>query len=208
NNLDEKIIKDIVIKSLNLLNNKVSIGVSNRHIHLCKRDLEELFGVGYELTPLKMLTQPGEYACKETLTIKGPNGIIENVRILGPIREHTQVEILQSDTCKLEVKAGIKLSGDLNNTPGIILISKLNVIKIEKGVIVAKSHIHIDEEQAMRLNLCDKQNVNVEVKGDRSIIFKNVAVRVKKNAFFEMHVDMDEANAGCISNSSYGYILV
>jgi propanediol utilization protein len=191
-----------------MLNNMVTIGVSNRHVHLCKKDLEELFGVGYELTPLKNLTQPGEYACKEVVALKGPGGIIDNVRVLGPVRQQTQVEILQSDSYKLGIKTEVRLSGDLSNTQGAMILSKKNVIKIQQGVIVAKRHIHIDEEQATRLHLSDRQDVSVEVKGARSMILNNVTVRVKKNAYFEMHLDIDEANACCVDGSSYGYIQI
>jgi putative phosphotransacetylase len=205
--LSEKKIQDVIVRNLKKLNCVVSIGVSNRHVHLCRSDLEKLFGKGYELTVKKMLSQPGEFACNESVTVMGPNGIIENVRILGPLREHTQIEILQSDLFKLGIQAGIRLSGDLTNTPGAILKYKSNVIGLQQGVIVAKRHIHIDEEQAQRLNLRDRQDVSVEVSGDRNTVFKNVTVRVKKGSFFEMHVDRDEANACSVGDDSKGYLL-
>lgn len=204
---DEKVIRDIVIKKIEMLNHAVPVGVSNRHIHLCRGDVDKLFGKGYELTVKKALTQPGEFACNEVVMVMGPKGAIENVRVLGPTREQTQVELLQSDLYKLGIKADVRLSGDLQDTPGAYIKSGKAIVEIEHGVIVAKRHIHMDEEQAKRLNLCDRQNVCVEIMGDRNAILKNVAVRVKKGSYFEMHIDKDEAYACGIGNDCVGYIF-
>lgn len=205
---DEQAIRDIVIRNLKMLNCEVPVGISNRHVHLCRDDVDRLFGKGYELKIKKQLTQPGEFACNEVVTVIGPSGIIENVRVLGPARERSQIEILRSDLYKLGIHAGVRLSGDLNGSPGAFLKSENNVIKVDYGVIVAKRHIHIDEENARRLHLSDGQNVSVEINGDRDTILKNVAVRVKKGAFFELHVDKDEANACGIGNDGKGYIIL
>lgn len=206
--LDENIIRDIIVKNLKLLNNMIPVGVSNRHVHLCESDLEKLFGKDYKLTVKKMLTQPGQFACNETVTVIGPKGIIDGIRILGPVRAQTQIELLESDLFKLGINAGVRLSGNLAGSPGAVIRNGTNVVHVEQGVIVAKRHIHIDSEKARNLNLHDGQDVTVEVKGDRNTIFKDVTVRVKKDAFFEMHVDRDEANACCIGNKSKGYLLL
>jgi putative phosphotransacetylase len=207
NMLDEKKLKEIIFENLNLCNRMVLINVSNRHVHLSEKELYALFGYGYSLTPKKMLKQPGEYACEETVTLKTSKGLIENVRILGPLRPETQVEILQSDTFKLGIKADVRLSGNLQNTCGITLSGPKGDVEIPRGVVVAKRHIHMNEEQAKLSGITDKQDVRVEVKGDRGLIFENVTVRVRNNFTLEMHIDLDEANASCINNGDYGYIL-
>lgn len=208
-----EIIENIVddyLKQYNLnglSNNYIPIGISNRHIHLSQKDLEILFGKDYQLNELKKLSQTEQYAAKETLKIVGPKGIIENVRILGPIREETQVEILQSDTYKLGIKAPVKLSGDLIDTPGITLIGPKNVIKINSGVIIAKRHVHMNTEDASKLGYKNFDTVNIKINTERPIIFHDIPIRIHNTFTTEFHIDMDEANAALIQKETKGIIL-
>lgn len=196
-----KLITEKVIEKLNESKEiLIPIGISNRHIHLCREDLNHLFGKGYELTKIKDLKQPGQFASNEVVTIKGPKAEIENVRILGPLREETQVEISISDGFKLGVKPPIKESGKLDNTPGITIIGPKGSIELKKGTIAALRHIHMTPKIANQLNIKDKDEVSVEIKGIRSAVLGNVLVRVSDKYDLEMHLDMDEANACCVKN--------
>lgn len=173
----------------------IPIGISNRHIHLCESDLYKLFGNGYELTPIKDLSQKGQYACKETLTICGAKGAIEKVRILGPVRKDTQVEILAGDCFKLGVKCDIRTSGDIDGTPSLTLIGKNGSVELEKGVIVAKRHIHMTPQDAQELNVLDKEIVCIKIDTARGGIYDNTTVRVTDESTLECHLDTEEANA-------------
>lgn len=173
----------------------IPVGISNRHIHLSQSAVEKLFGANYALTKLKDLSQPGQYACKECVTICGPKGVIEKVRILGPVRSETQVEILQSDTFKLGVKGALRLSGDLTDTPGITLIGPKGSCEIHQGVIVAKRHIHMLPEEAERFGVTDGQVVTIDFAGDRGGSLNNVVIRATANSGLECHIDTEEANA-------------
>lgn len=197
-----EIISKVIIKKLSeeSKDSLIPIGVSNRHIHLCREDLNFLFGKGYELTKFKDLKQPGQFAAKEVVTLKGPKGEFEKVRILGPLREETQVEISLSDSFKLGIKAPIKESGKLENTPGIKIIGPKGSVETSRGTIVALRHIHMTKEISEKLALSDKDIVSIEIGGDRKAILGDVLVRVSDKYVLEMHVDMDEANACCLKN--------
>lgn len=173
----------------------IPVGISNRHIHLSQSAVNKLFGSNYQLTKLKDLSQPGQYACKECVTICGPKGVIEKVRILGPVRSETQVEILQSDTFKLGVKGILRLSGDLADTPGITLIGPEGSYEIYQGVIVAKRHIHMLPQDAERFEVSDGQMVTIDFAGDRGGSLNNVVIRATANSGLECHIDTEEANA-------------
>jgi len=175
--------------------NVIPIGISNRHIHLSQTDLDTIFGSGYELTKLKDLSQPGQYACKETVTICGPKGAIEKVRILGPVRSKTQVEVMSGDSFKLGVVSEPRLSGDLHGTPGITLIGPKGSVQIKEGVIVAQRHIHMLPGEAKQLGVQDGQIVSIKIGGARGGIYDNVAVRANDASALECHLDMEEANA-------------
>lgn len=185
----------------------VPVGVSNRHIHLSQGHLEELFGKGYELTNIKDLSQKGEFAAKETVTIVGPKGAIEKVRVLGPIRSRSQVEISRTDSFKLGINAPVKQSGKIEGTPGCIVIGPKNIIKLEEGVILADHHIHMSPSDAKKFNVIDGERVSVHVKGSRKITFHNVLVRVKPSFVLEFHIDTDEANASLLSSGDFVKIL-
>ena len=173
----------------------IPVGVSNRHIHLSQEDMENIFGKGYQLTPTKDLSQPGQYACKETVTICGPKGAIEKVRVLGPVRSKTQVEILAGDCFKLGVKTRARLSGDLAGTPGITVIGPKGLVQVKEGLIIAQRHIHMTLKDAENLGVHDGQIVNIQVAGPRGGLLSNVVIRANDSSALECHVDTEEANA-------------
>lgn len=173
----------------------VPVGISNRHIHLSQIDLDQLFGAGYQLTPMKELSQPGQFACKETVTICGPKGAIEKVRVLGPVRKETQIEIVAGDCFKLGVKAPAKLSGDLAGTPGITVVGPKGSVQTAQGLIVAQRHIHMAPADAQAYGVQDGQIVKIRVGGLRGGIYDNVAIRVTTSSKLECHLDTEEANA-------------
>lgn len=173
----------------------VPVGISNRHIHLSQTDLDQLFGAGYQLTPMKELSQPGQFACKETVTICGPKGAIEKVRVLGPVRKETQIEIVAGDCFKLGVKAPAKLSGDLAGTPGITVVGPRGSVQTAQGLIVAQRHIHMAPADAQAYGVQDGQIVKIRAGGLRGGIYDNVAIRVTTSSKLECHLDTEEANA-------------
>ena len=184
-------------------NDTVPVGVSNRHIHLSTADLETLFGVGYKLTPIKDLSQPGQFACKETLTIVGPSlRPIENVRVLGPVRKASQVEISRTDSFTLKVKPPVRESGDIVGSAPITIIGPKGVVTLKEGCIIANRHIHMSTDEGAQFGLSDGQYVDVEVNGERRTKFYDVQVRVHKDFRLEMHIDTDDANAAGIGNGA------
>ncbi|EHL16791.1 phosphate propanoyltransferase [Peptoanaerobacter stomatis] len=187
-------------------NYKIPIGVSNRHVHLCKKDLETLFGEGYELTKKSDLKQPGQFASNELVTIRGSKGEFENVRILGPIRNKTQVEISLTDSFRLGVKAPIKESGKLEGTPGLEIIGPKGKINVDEGTIVALRHIHMTPKDARLMNVKDGDFVDVEIFGQRRAIMSKVLVRVSDSYRLEMHLDTDEANSVSIKNGDFAIL--
>ena len=179
----------------------VPVGVSNRHIHLTREHVEILFGKGYELTPIKDLSQPGQYACKELLTIVGPSlRPIENVRVLGPVRSRSQVEISRTDSYVLKVKPPVRESGDIAGSAPITIIGPKGVVSLKEGCIIANRHIHMSEEEGAAFGLKDGDYVTVEAEGERRTTFYDVQVRVNKAFRLEMHIDTDDANAAGIGN--------
>lgn len=181
---------------------EIPVGVSNRHVHLSQSDLNSLFGEGYQMTKMKDLSQPGQYACKETVTICGPKGAIEKVRILGPVRSKTQVEVLAGDSFKLGVVSQIRLSGDLHGTPGITIIGPKGSVQTTEGLVVAQRHIHMSPEDAVHFGVHDGQTVCIQVDGPRGGIYNNVAVRANDASVLECHVDTEEANAMSLNSLS------
>ena len=187
---------------------RVLVNLSNRHIHVTKEDLEVLFGAGHKLTKTKDLIQPGQFACEECVTIKGPKGSFENVRILGPERKETQCEILASDVFKLGVPGcPTRESGQLEGTFPFEIIGPAGSLKKARGLIIALRHIHFDPEAAKRYDVKDKQIVSLHVGGERAAIFENVVCRVGENYALECHLDFDEGNAVGIGSGAYGTII-
>ena len=184
---------------------EIPVGVSNRHIHLSSQDVETLFGKGYQLTPFKDLSQPGQYACKETLTIIGPSlRPIENVRVLGPVRGKSQVEISATDSYVLKVKPPVRESGKLDGSAPIIIVGPKGIVELKEGCIIANRHIHMSLDDAKVFGLKDCDYVTVDVEGKRRTRWFDVQVRVHKDFRLEMHVDTDDANAAGIGN---GFIV-
>ncbi|NLW70044.1 MAG: phosphate propanoyltransferase [Eubacteriaceae bacterium] len=182
------------------MKNTVGISLSNRHCHLSLADKEALFGKGYEFKVRNELSQPGQYAYEECVNLKGPKGIIEKVRVLGPERKETQIEVLRADCFKLGIAPVMRDSGDLKGTPGLEVIGPNGSIMLEQGVIVALRHIHISLAQAEEYGLCDGQRVSVKVPGEREIIFGNVLVRAGGSGQIDFHVDIEEGNAAGAAN--------
>lgn len=181
----------------------VPVGVSNRHIHLTQEHVEILFGKGYELAKLKDLSQPGQYACKELLTIIGPSlRPIENVRVLGPVRKSTQVEISRTDSFVLKVKPPVRESGNIAGSAGITIIGPKGVVTIDEGVIIANRHIHMSPADGEAFGVKDGDTVIVEADGERRTRFYDVQIRVSEAFRLEMHVDTDDANAAGIGNGA------
>lgn len=181
----------------------IPVGVSNRHIHLTKEHLEILFGKGYELTHLKDLSQPGQYACKELLTIVGPSlRPIENVRVLGPLRSASQVEISMTDSYQLKVKPPVRESGKISGSAPITIIGPKGVVTLSEGCIIANRHIHMHTSDALHFGLKDGDYVTIDVNGKRRTRWYDVQVRVSDAFALEMHVDTDDANAVGIGNGS------
>ncbi len=190
------------------MNNKVLVEISARHVHLTDEHLEVLFGEGHQLHNLKELSQPGQYATEERVTLKGPKGEMSRVIVLGPTRPATQVEISATDARSLGVKADVRMSGDIANTGGMTLVGPAGSIELNEGVIVAKRHIHLSDEEAKQFELEDQEVVNVKIETEqRSLIFDDVVVRVNPNFRAAMHIDTDEGNAAGIAGSTQGIII-
>lgn len=196
-----RMVTKLVIEELSAKSIKIPIGISNRHVHLDRKDMDILFGKDSELTPVKELKQPGQYASEEVVTLKGPKGQFEKVRVLGPLRNQTQIEISLGDTYVLGVKAPIRKSGDLEGTPGIEIIGPKGRVEKIQGTIVAERHIHMPPLIAGTFGLKNGDRVSVEAGNERMAILKNVLLRVSEKDALEMHLDMDEANAVHVKNN-------
>ncbi|GHW02261.1 propanediol utilization phosphotransacylase [candidate division SR1 bacterium] len=186
---------------------RVPISISGRHSHLSEADANTLFGSGYQFSQMKDLSQPGQYVCEETITIQGDKGSIDRVRVLGPFRKFTQVEILQSDTFKLGVKAPIRESGNLEGSGKITLIGPKGTVQLNQGLIVAQRHIHLSVAEAKDYGVSNGEIVSVKTLGERSLVFNNVVVRANDSYALDMHVDMDEANAAGLGAGAWGEII-
>jgi len=185
----------------------VTVHISNRHIHLSQQHVEMLFGTGYELTKWKDLMQPGQYAAKETVVLEGPKGTIERVRVLGPPRNESQVEISGTDQFKLGIQAPVRESGKLDGTPGIRVQGTNGGVSIERGVIRAWRHIHMTPDDGKEFDLKNRDVVSVRLMGDRTTICESVLVRITDTSALEMHIDTDEANAAGTPIESDGEVL-
>ena len=185
----------------------IRVSVSVRHAHLSKADVEALFGPGYVLTKKTPLYIDSEFAANETVNLIGPRGRVDNIRIIGPERAKTQVEISRTEEFQLGIDAPIRESGDLDGTPGIILEGPAGRVEMPDGVICAMRHIHMTPEDAENYGVKDRDIVMVSLEGDRELIFGDVMVRVKPNYKLEMHLDTDEANAAHLPPVAQGYLV-
>lgn len=186
---------------------EVSVGVSNRHVHLKKEDLEVLFGVGYELEFYKPLKQPGQFASTDKVTIKTDKAEMENVRILGPVRNYTQVEISKTDAFKLGVNPPVRASGNLKDSAPITIVGPKGILNLSEGCIIADRHIHITPNQLKELCLENREEVSIRVNGIKGGILENVHLKVDENSYFELHLDTDDANSHLISDGDIVEII-
>lgn len=186
----------------------VPVGISARHVHVSRADLDVLYGAGYQLTNKKDLSQPGQFASNETVDIVTEKSVFKNVRILGPERSKSQVEISMSDAMKLGLKPPVRDSGDLAGTPSAKLVGPQGEVELKEGVIVAGRHIHMTLAEAASFGVKDKDIVKVRCGGDRGLVFENVLIRANDQYALEMHVDTDEANAALCKNGEQLEIIV
>jgi acetate kinase len=182
------------------------VEISAHHVHLTQEHVEALYGTGHQLTKHTDLSQPGQFASKEQVTLVGPKGRIERVRVLGPVRKMTQVEIAMTEQFKLGVHPPVRESGDIADTPGCTLEGPAGSVALERGVICALRHIHMTPADALRYGVRDKSVVRVRIAGDRELVFGDVLVRVDPNFSLAMHLDTDEGNAAGIETGAQGFI--
>ena len=178
---------------------KLPIALSNKHVHLSQADVDALFGEGYQLTPFKPLSQPGQFACEEKVTVVGPKGQ-QTMRVLGPVRPESQVEVSLADARGLGLSVPVRQSGDIDGTPAFKLVGPKGEVECEKGIIVAARHIHMSLEDAEKFGVKDKDVVSVKTEGLRGLTFHNVLVRASEKFALEMHVDIEEGNAAGVKN--------
>jgi putative phosphotransacetylase len=203
-----RLVVKLVVEELLKMERSVPIGVSNRHIHLNRADMDTLFGEGSELTRVKDLGQPGQYAAAETVTSQGSKGELTRMRVLGPLREESQVEVSIGDGFALGVHPPVRESGQLEGTPGVKVVGPNGEVEMKRGVIAALRHIHLDPATAERMGVHDKQIVRVEIGGLRGAVLNNVLLRVSDKFAPEMHIDVEEANALGVKNGDRAYIIL
>jgi len=179
---------------------QIPVGISNRHLHLSPQDLAALFGSSYQLVSQKSLRQPGQYAACETVALIGPKGQIDGVRVLGPTRSKTQIEISQIDAVRLGITPPVRESGDLSGAADILIRGPLGEVVARESTILAWRHLHLHTNEALELGLTSGHTISVAVQGNRALTFHNVIVRVNPQFKSELHVDTDEANACGLKN--------
>ena len=188
------------------MENKILVETSARHIHLSEEHIAILFGEGHELTVKKMLSQPGQFACEEKVTVKGTKGELK-MSVLGPARKASQVEVSLTDARSIGVTAPIRESGDIAGSGACTLVGPCGSVDIAEGVIAAQRHIHLTPEAAKDLGVEDKEIVCVKLSTPRALVFGDVVVRVSDKFAPAMHIDTDEANAAAASGVVYGEIV-
>ena len=185
----------------------IPTGVSNRHVHLSQADIEALFGVGYQLKPLKELRQPGQFAAQECLMVVGPKGSLSKVRVLGPARAETQLEVSKADCYALGIKAPVRESGDLYQSADALLVGTAGHVNLQSKVICAQRHIHMSPQDALVLGVEHGQKVRVSAGQQCGLVFEQVVVRVDSRYALEFHIDTDEANAAGIRSGDAVYLV-
>ncbi len=203
----DQLVEEVAEKIKSSMQQTFEIEASGRHVHLSREDIDVLFGKGYELTPAKFLSQPGQFVSRNRVTLVGSKGTLHNVIVLGPARSHTQAEISYTDANILGVNAPLRISGDIEGTPGIMIMNDSKHVLINKGLIVAKRHVHVNDKDADKLGVKDKEIVKVEVMSERPLIFDDVAIRVSPQFETFMHIDYDEANACGLKKGTKGRII-
>ncbi len=190
------------------MSNKILVETSARHVHLSREDLDVLFGKGYELTPKKDLSQPGQFACTERVEVVGSKKSLAGVSILGPVRKASQVEISLTDARAIGVDAPIRESGDIAGTGACKLVGPCGEVELKEGVIAAKRHIHMTPADAAAFDVQDKDVVSVAIESNgRNLTFGDVVVRVSESFALAMHIDTDESNAGCVAPGTMGTLI-
>ena len=202
-----RVLVEEIVKATLKQPRQIPIAASNRHIHLSPEHVDRLFGKGHQLNKLKDLSQPNQFAAKETVTLIGPKGKIQNVRVLGPARGSTQVEVSLFDGFTLGVKPPIRNSGDIKGSEAITIQGPRGQVTINEGLICAARHIHMHTSDGESFGVSDGDRVQVKVEGERGVIFSNVLIRVSPKYKLEMHIDIDEANAANIKNGQLGEIV-
>jgi len=186
----------------------IPVAISARHVHLTRKSIDRLFGEGHELHVHAMLSQPGQFAAEETVTLVGPNGLLPHVRIVGPVRSADQVEISRSDEYTLGLDAPVRLSGELDQTPGILIQGPLGQMRLDHGVVLARRHIHMSPAEAEALQVFDHEIVSVAIQnGDRDVVYGDVVVRVASDYRLELHLDTDEGNAAGLHSGDQALLI-
>ncbi|HCC47603.1 MAG TPA: hypothetical protein DEQ38_05740 [Elusimicrobia bacterium] len=210
--MDERLLKEI-LEDLKLRQERsslpVPVGISNRHVHLTKEDFKALFGSDCDDTQLKAVKQPGQYACNERVTVEGPKGALKDVRMIGPYRKYSQVEVSLGDARRLGVEPPIRDSGKLDNSPGVRLVGPRGAVTLRQGIILSKRHIHFNLKEGAAYKVKDGQEVRVLCgRGtEREAIFERVLCRVSDAYSLELHLDVEEANAAGLKNCDPAYIV-
>ena len=187
---------------------RIPIAVSARHAHLSRATIDELFGSGYQLRPRTRLSQTGQFAAEETVSLVGPKGQLDHVRLMGPPRDRDQIELSRTDEHALGVQAPVRISGDLAGTPGLTVVGPAGRRVLEDGVISARRHIHMNAQDAARLDIRDGQVVQVRIDSEgRDLTFGDVTVRIRPDFRLELHLDTDEANAAGVSDGDWAELL-
>jgi len=186
---------------------KIPIEISARHIHLCQKDLEKLFGRGFKLKKLKDLSQPGEFASSQTVELIGPKSSYKKIRVVGPVRKNTQAEITVTDCRILGIDAPVRISGELKKSAGAVIVGPKGKVKLISGVIVAQRHLHLSLIDAKELKLKNGQTVSVKTIGNRSVTFHHIIVRTGENYKTACHLDTDEGNAAGMKTCGYGMLM-
>jgi putative phosphotransacetylase len=186
---------------------KVEVGISNKHVHLSEADLAALFGAGHKLTLKKQLKQPGQFASEELVDVVGPKGTLKGMRVLGPTRKESQVELAMTDARVIGLSLPVRESGVLDGSPGVKLIGPAGEVTLSKGAIIALRHIHLSPSEAVEAGVKDKDWVTVKTSGTRPLIFEDVLIRSGEAHLREMHVDTDEGNAAGLKNDDLVEII-
>lgn len=209
-NITDSLVKDIKL-SIKRSSIPVPVGVSNRHLHLSRNDFKTLFGRDSEPTLLRRLVQPGFFVCQERVSLEGPKGVVENVRLIGPYRPQTQIEISVSDAAVLGLEPPVRDSGALKGSPGVIVKGPASqgTVRLSSGVILSKRHIHFDPDEARLFEITNGMEVRVRcgLGGDRELVFERVLCRVSDKFKLEFHLDIEEANAAMVKTKDIAYIV-
>ena len=187
--------------------NHILVEISNKHVHLSREDIHILFGKGYKLNMLKQLFQPKQFSAQEKVTLKNGDRKLENVRIIGPEREETQIEISRTDAIYLKMDPPLRESGNLKNTSGIQIEGPNGCVQVKKGLIIAQRHLHATPKQARELGIKNRQFLKIKIKGKKGGVFNNVIARVSPDSRLVVHLDTDEGNAACILEKTYGELV-